>query len=216
MIRFFILFIHLFIFSNSYAGLVNESKEYKTLKENYELNGKNYYLLFDNVEKFKKQDLYLYDDLVIISDFNENKYSNDIPSSEIFKNLIHFSLRKEDIFNENEIILILKKHFNKNWYYFSTEIPIKSKKDLFINLLNRNLFDAEEGKVSSHHKLNFKLNAWIIKIDKTTLNHNHYIYYKPQFYFELGYFLSFIFIIIISLFLIIYYLKKKLSKIEYV
>ncbi len=216
MIRILILSIHLIFSLNSYGSLVNESKEYKILKENYELYNKNYYLLFDNFENFKEEDIYIYDDLVIVSDFNENEHSNDIPSTEILKNLIQFKINKEHIFNEDEIILILKKHYNKNWLYFNTENPIKSKKDLYTNLLNKNFFNTEEENTSSHHKLNFKLNSWIIKLDKNTLYQNHYIYYKPQLYFELGYFLSSIFIVIISSFLIIYFLRKKLSTTKYV
>ena len=216
MIRILILCIHLIFSFNSYGSLVNETKEYEILKDNYELYENNYYLLFDNLENFKGEDIYIYDDLVIVSDFNENEYSSDIPSTEILKNLIQFKINKEHIFNENEIILILKKHYNKNWIYFNTENSIKSKKDLYINFLNKNLFNMEDETKSSHHKLNFKLNAWIIKIDKNTLYQNHYIYYKPQLYFELGYFLSSIFILIISSFFIIYYLRKKLSTIKYV
>ena len=159
MIRILILSIHLIFSLNSYGSLVNESKEYKILKENYELYNKNYYLLFDNFENFKEEDIYIYDDLVIVSDFNENEHSNDIPSTEILKNLIQFKINKEHIFNEDEIILILKKHYNKNWLYFNTENPIKSKKDLYTNLLTKNLFNTEEENTSSHHKLNFKLNS---------------------------------------------------------
>ena len=112
MIRILILSIHLIFSLNSYGSLVNETKEYEILKENYELYENNYYLLFDNLENFKGEDIYIYDDLVIVSDFNENEYSSDIPSTEILKNLIQFKINKEHIFNENEIILILKKHYN--------------------------------------------------------------------------------------------------------
>ena len=208
-----------FIYNLLYADLKNEGIEYKLLNKNYPLVENNYYIVFENLESFDDRDYFISGNQAIVSSYNKNNFSSDIPSKEIMTNLFEFKLINQNIYFNDKLVLIFKKHFNKNWIIFSTDKPFVNKIDFFKYYFNNYIIKNNSNKNVNHHKLNFKLNAWILNESKTDLlNKYHYIFYTPQFFYESGLIISFIIMTLIFFFLVSYFLritiKKKVYKFE--
>lgn len=208
-----------FIYNLLYADLKNEGIEYKLLNKNYPLVENNYYIVFENLESFDDRDYFISDNQAIVTNYNKNNFSSDIPSKEIMTNLFEFKLISKNIFLNDKLVLIFKKHFNKNWIIFSTDKPFVNKIDFFKYYFNNYIIKNNSIKNVNHHKLNFKLNAWILNESKTDLlNKYHYIFYTPQFFYESGLIISFIIITLFFFFLVTYFLrliiKRKVYKFE--
>lgn len=208
----YILFLF-FIYNTLHADLKNEGAKYKLLNNNYPLVENNYYLVFEDLESFDDRNYFISGNQAIVTNYNKNKLSSEIPSKEIMTNLFEFKLINQNIYLNDKLVLIFKKHFNKNWIIFSTDRPFINKIDFFKYYLNNFIIRNNTIKNTKHHELNFKLNAWIINKSKSDLlNKYHYIFYTPQFFYESGFIISFIFIILILVFLVICFLRQTIKR----
>lgn len=209
---FFILFLISFN-KDCFADISNQSIEYKTLSENFDISQDYYYFSFDDFSNFKNQDFIISNNQAIIVNQIKNKTYSDIATNEKFTNLYEFKISPQNLHNEDELIFIFKKHYSQNWLFFSSEKAFNNRVTFFQYFIKNYLLNHYDEKFISHHKFNYKLNGWVVQKPKNTLIKNyHYLYYVPQFYFELGIFLSSILATLMLLFLVIYLVRWTITK----